>query len=89
MVQAIKAIIKMEIKMVKELITGQQEVVIMENCKMVYYKVLDNTYHHRILVTKESGKIIKKMDMVKKSHKMVKYILDSTKVISKMDMGFW
>ena len=88
MVLVIKVITKMEIKMVKELITGLQEVVIMENYKMVYYKVLDNIYRHRILVIRESGKITKKMDMVKKSHKMAKYISASTKVILKMVMEF-
>ena len=81
MVLVIKVIIKMEKKKVKVYIIGQQEVVIKDKSNKVFYKVLVNIYHLKILVIKENGKIIKKMDMERKNLKMVKYILDSTKVM--------
>ena len=81
MVLVIKVIIKMEKKKVRVYIIGQQEVVIKDKSNKVFYKVLVNIYHLKILVIKENGKIIKKMDMERKNLKMVKYILDSTKVM--------
>ena len=81
MVLVIKVIIKMEKKKVKVYIIGQQEVVIKDKSNKVFYKVLVNIYHLKILVIKENGKIIKKMDMERKNLKMDKYILDSTKVM--------
>lgn len=55
---------------------------------MVLCKDLVCTYHLRILVIKENGKIIKKMEMEKKNLKMVKFILDNIKVIKKVALEF-